>query len=150
MIEVPVQVVVLPHGEGLPLPSYETLASAGADVRAAITSPVTLAPGARHLFPTGLMIALPNGWELQVRPRSGLGTRHGVTLPNAPGTIDADYRGELHVPLINHGQEAYTVSRGDRIAQVLIAPAYRLRWQVVEVLDGTDRGEQGFGSTGLK
>lgn len=148
MASVPVRVVVLPHGEGLPLPAYETLGSAGADVRAAIQEAVVLAPGERRLFPTGLKLALPMGWELQVRPRSGLAMRHGVTLPNAPGTVDADYRGELCVPLINHGDLPITISRGDRIAQILVMPVWQIDWVVCEALNATDRGDQGFGSTG--
>jgi len=138
----------LPHAEGLPLPAYETAGAAGMDLRAA--EAVTLKPGARHLVPTGLSIALPQGFEAQVRPRSGLAVKHGVTVLNAPGTIDSDYRGEVKVPLINHGQEDFVIARGDRIAQMVIAPVTLAAWTEVEVLDETARGTGGFGSSGRR
>ena len=138
----------LPHGEGLPLPAYETAGAAGMDLRAA--EAVTLKPGARHLVPTGLSIALPEGYEAQVRPRSGLAVKHGVTVLNAPGTIDSDYRGEVKVPLINHGQQEFVIVRGDRIAQMVIAPVTRIAWSEVDVLDQTVRGAGGFGSSGSR
>lgn len=148
MPSVPVRVVVLPHAEGLPLPAWQTEGSAGADVRAALTEPLVLEPGERRLVPTGLRVALPPGWELQVRPRSGLAAKHGVTVINSPGTIDADYRGELLVPLVNLGREPFRVERGERVAQLVLAPVYRAEWQVVAELDNTARGVGGFGSTG--
>jgi len=145
-----VQVRRLPHSEGLPLPAYETAHAAGMDLRAAVAedAPVVLEPGHRKLIPTGLCIALPEGFEAQVRPRSGLALRHGITCLNSPGTVDADYRGELQVILINHGAEPFTVRRGERIAQMVIAPVVQARWVEVEALDDTARGEGGFGSTG--
>lgn len=149
MPPVAVQVVVLPHGEGLDLPAYQTTGSAGCDVRAAIDATVTLKPGERTLVPCGFKMAIPEGWEIQVRPRSGLAVRHGVTMVNPPGTIDSDYRGELMVPLINLGQEDFSVRRGERIAQLVIAPVHQLEWCRVDVLDGTERGDRGFGSTGV-
>jgi dUTP pyrophosphatase len=140
-----------PAGEGLPLPAYESAGAAGMDLRAAIdeTAPVTLAPGKRALIPAGIRIALFRGFEAQVRPRSGLALKHGVTCLNAPGTIDADYRGEIGVILINHGHEPFTIERGMRIAQLVIAPVARCRWNEVKNLDDTPRGEGGFGSSGL-
>lgn len=138
----------LPHGFGLPLPAYATERSAGLDLAAAIDLPVILAPGERQAIPTGFAIALPEGYEAQVRPRSGLALRHGVTVLNSPGTIDADYRGEIRVILVNLGQEAVTVQRGDRIAQLVVAPVTRAAWQETAALPGTARGEGGFGSTG--
>lgn len=138
----------LPHGEGLPLPAYETAGAAGMDLRAA--EDITLSPGARALVPTGLSIALPEGYEAQVRPRSGLAVKHGVTVLNAPGTIDSDYRGEVKVPLINHGQQDFVIGRGDRIAQMVIAPVTRIAWSEVGVLDDTARGAGGFGSSGSR
>ncbi len=147
-----VQVTTLPHFEGLSLPAYETALSAGMDVRAAVPedAPITLAPGQRHLTPTGIAIALPPGFEAQVRPRSGLALKHGVTCLNSPGTIDADYRGELKVILINHGQEPFTIKRGERIAQIVIAPVTQAAWVQVDVLPGSERGAGGFGSTGRR
>jgi dUTP pyrophosphatase len=118
------------------------------DLRAAVDGPVVLEPGARALIPTGIRIALPEGYEAQVRPRSGLAVKHGISQVNAPGTIDADYRGEIRVIMINLGQEPFTISRGDRIAQMIIAPVTRAEWQVVDSLDDTARGEGGFGHTG--
>lgn len=131
------------------LPAYETALSAGMDVRASLDAPVELAPGERRLIPTGLYIALPAGYECQVRPRSGLALRHGITLVNTPGTIDADYRGEIGVILINLGQEPFTIADGERIAQLVVKRYERVEWEPVESLDATARGEGGFGSTGL-
>ena len=139
----------LPHGADLPLPAYETEGAAGLDLRAAIGGPVTLAPGERALIPTGLAMQLPEGFEGQVRPRSGLALRHGVTVLNAPGTVDSDYRGEVSVVLINHGSEPFTVTRGDRIAQLVIAPVTHARLSEVETLSETARGAGGYGSTGI-
>jgi dUTP pyrophosphatase len=143
-----VAIMRLPNGEGLPLPAYETAGAAGMDLRAAEAA--TLAPGARCLMPTGLAIALPEGFEAQVRPRSGLAVKHGVTVLNAPGTIDCDYRGEVKVPLINLGQEDFVIQRGDRIAQMVIAPVTRIHWTETESLDETARGSGGFGSSGRR
>jgi dUTP pyrophosphatase len=145
-----VAVTRLAHGADLPLPAYETAHAAGMDLRAAIPedAPLTLRPGDRQAVPTGLAMAIPPGFEGQVRPRSGLALRHGVTCLNSPGTVDADYRGEVKVILINHGSEAFTVRRGDRIAQLLISPVVQATWREVESLDGTARGAGGFGSTG--
>jgi dUTP pyrophosphatase len=145
---VPVAVKRFPHGEGLPLPSYATAGAAGLDLLAAVDGEVTLAPGERRLIPTGIAIALPPGYELQVRPRSGLALRHGLTMPNSPGTVDEDYRGELQVILMNAGQEPFTVTRGMRIAQAVLAPVVRIAWREVVDLDETARGAGGFGSTG--
>ena len=140
----------LPNNPDLPLPAYETAGAAGMDLRAAIPEdePIVLRPGARFAVPTGLAFALPDGFEGQVRPRSGLAARHGVTQVNTPGTIDADYRGEVKVILINLGEEDFTIRRGDRIAQLVIAPVTRAGWAEVESLDDTARGAGGFGSTG--
>jgi dUTP pyrophosphatase len=143
-----VEVVRLPHGEGLPLPRYETEHAAGLDLLAAVAEPLSLAPGARALVPTGLAIALPPGTEAQIRPRSGLALKHGVTCLNSPGTIDADYRGEVKVLLINHGTAAFRVERGARIAQMVVAPVAQAVWRPVERLPDTARGAGGFGSTG--
>jgi dUTP pyrophosphatase len=143
-------VEVLPHAKDLPLPEYATLAAAGLDLRAAVEAPVTLTPGQRVAIPTGLRIALPPGYEAQVRARSGLALRHGIGLVNAPGTIDADYRGEIQVILINLGQEPFTVNRGDRIAQMVVAPVTRITWQPAPVVEESARGEGGFGHTGLR
>ena len=145
---VPIPVRRLPHGADLPLPAYATAGAAGMDLLAAITDPVTLAPGARALIPTGLAVALPPGYELQIRPRSGLALRHGIILPNSPGTIDEDYRGEIQVIVMNAGDAAFTVTRGTRIAQAILAPVTRAIWHEVSSLDTTSRGEGGFGSTG--
>jgi dUTP pyrophosphatase len=147
-MKVPVRVTVLSNGEGLPLPDYQTAGAAGADLRAALVDPVVLAPGERTLIPCGFAMAIPEGWEVQVRPRSGLAARHGVTMVNGPGTIDCDYRGEVKVPIINHGQEPFTITRGERIAQMVLAPVFHIQWDVVDALDATSRGEKGFGSTG--
>lgn len=150
MKDVIVPVKQLPHAEGLDLPAYATAQSAGVDLRAAVPeeAPLTLAPGERALIPTGLQIALPPGYEGQVRPRSGLALRHGVTVLNSPGTIDADYRGEVGVILVNHGQEPFIVRRGERIAQLVVAAHARATWQAEEVLAATARGAGGFGHTG--
>ncbi len=147
---VTVKIEALPSAEGLPLPQYETESAAGLDLRAAVDEPVTLQPGRRFAMPTGLKIALPVGYEAQVRPRSGLAFKHGIALVNAPGTIDADYRGEVRVLLINLGEEPFTVSRGDRIAQLVVAPVTRIEWEPVETVDTTARGTGGFGSTGVQ
>lgn len=140
----------LPHGEGLPLPAYETALAAGMDLRAAVDedAPVVLRPMERTMAPTGLAFALPPGYEAQVRPRSGLAAKAGVTCLNTPGTIDADYRGEVKVILINLGEEDFTIRRGDRIAQLVIAPVVQASWAEVADLDATARGAGGFGSTG--
>jgi len=148
MIEV--QIARLPHGHDLPLPAYQSEHAAGMDLIAAVPkdAPLTLAPGARALVPTGIAIALPEGTEAQVRPRSGLAVKHGLTVLNAPGTIDADYRGEVQVLLINLGQEPVTVTRGTRIAQLIIATIGRALLREVAMLETTPRGAGGFGSTG--
>jgi dUTP pyrophosphatase len=138
----------LAHGEGLALPAYATPGAAGMDLLAAVAAPVTIAPGGRALIPTGLAIALPPGHELQVRPRSGLALRNGIVVANSPGTIDEDYRGEVQVILLNAGEAAFTVERGMRIAQAVLAPVLRAAWREVESLDETARNEGGFGSTG--
>ena len=145
-----IRVAPLPHFEGLALPAYETADAAGMDLRAAVPEdqPMTLKPGERAMVPTGLTIALPPRHEAQVRPRSGLAAKHGVTCLNSPGTIDADYRGEVKVILINHGQEPFVIKRGERIAQMVIAPVTRAELSVVTTLDETQRGAGGFGSTG--
>ncbi|KAF0182890.1 MAG: dUTP diphosphatase [Hyphomonadaceae bacterium] len=149
-MSITVKIRRLPHNGDLPLPAYETPLSAGMDLRAAVPAdaPVTLAPGARTLAPTGLAIALPAGYEAQVRPRSGLALKHGITCLNSPGTVDADYRGELAVVLVNLGQEPFVIARGDRIAQMVIAPVTQASWSEVDALDETERGAGGFGSTG--
>jgi dUTP pyrophosphatase len=148
--DVEVMIRRLPHSEGLPLPAYETAGAAGMDLRAAVAedAPITLSPGERRLVPTGFSIALPQGFEAQVRPRSGLALKHGLTCLNSPGTIDSDYRGEVGVILINHGQEPFVIHRGERIAQMLIAPVTRAAWCEAEALEDTARGAGGFGSTG--
>ena len=146
---VPVRITRLPHGTDLPLPAYETTGAAGMDLRAAVDAPVTLAPGERAAVPTGIAIALPEGYEAQVRPRSGLARRHGISMVNTPGTVDSDYRGEIQVTLINLGQEPFSLGRGDRIAQMVVAPVTRVAWDEVEALDETARGAGGFGSTGV-
>ncbi|WP_332692970.1 dUTP diphosphatase [Bosea sp. (in: a-proteobacteria)] len=146
----PVQIKRLPHAQDLPLPAYETAGAAGLDLRAALPQgTLELAPGARALVPTGLVLALPPGSEGQVRPRSGLALRHGVTVLNAPGTIDADYRGEVQVLLVNLGQQPFAIRHGDRIAQLVVAAVAQARLVEVAVLDDTDRGAGGFGSTGV-
>ena len=144
--DVPVRVKRLPHGEGLDLPAYATAGAAGMDVVSA--EAVTIAPGGRHAVATGLAMAIPPGFEIQVRPRSGLALKHGITVPNTPGTIDSDYRGELKVILINHGAEPFAIQRGDRVAQLVLDPVTRASWLAVDELDETERGTGGFGSTG--
>lgn len=143
-------VQILPHGEGLPLPSYQTEQAAGMDLCAALSQPeeVVVGPGDRVLVPTGLLLAIGQGYEGQVRPRSGLAVKHGLTVLNAPGTIDADYRGEVKVILINLGQEPVTIKRGERIAQLVLAPVTQMQTRLVQNLEATKRGEGGFGSTG--
>ncbi len=148
MTSIRVQVTRLDHNQDLDLPSYETTQSAGMDLAAAIDEPLRLEPGERALVPTGLAIALPHGYEAQVRPRSGLAIRHGVTLPNTPGTIDADYRGEIKIIVINLGDTAFEIVRGMRIAQMIIAPVIRAELVEVSELPETERGAGGFGSTG--
>ncbi len=138
----------LPHAEGLPLPEYATPLAAGVDLPAAIVGPLTLLPGERAAVPTGFCIAIPPGYEGQVRPRSGLALRHGIGMVNAPGTIDADYRGEIQVILVNLGQEPFTLRRGDRIAQLIIAPVAQAAWLEQDALPETQRGAGGFGHTG--
>lgn len=145
---VPVRVRRLDHARDLPLPAPATASAAGMDLRAAVDTPVTLRPGARSLIPTGIAIALPEGWEAQVRPRSGLALKSGVTVLNGPGTIDADYRGEVGVILINHGTEPFVVERGARVAQLVVARVESVRWDEVDELPDSDRGAGGFGSTG--
>ena len=149
-MSLPVEVVRLPHARDLPLPADATAGSAGLDLRAAVpeATPTVLEPGARALIPTGLSVAVPEGYEAQVRPRSGLAVKHGVTCLNTPGTIDSDYRGEVHALLINHGAEPFTIRRGERIAQMVIARYERAIWREVETLGETERGAGGFGSTG--
>lgn len=148
--DVVVEVRRLPHGEGLALPAYQTEHAAGLDLVAAVAeqAPLTLAPGERVLVPTGLAIALPVGFEGQVRPRSGLALKHGITVLNSPGTVDADYRGEVSVVLINHGSEPFVIRRGERIAQLVIAPVQRAQLAVSVVLNETSRNAGGYGSTG--
>lgn len=146
MTDLPVRLKRLDNGQGLPLPEYATAGAAGMDVVSA--EDVTIAPGARHAVATGLSMAIPAGYEIQVRPRSGLALKHGITVPNTPGTIDSDYRGELKAILINHGTEPFAIRRGDRIAQLVLAPVTRAAWEEVEQLDDTARGTGGFGSTG--
>lgn len=140
----------LDHAKDLPLPNYETIAAAGMDLRAAVDTPIILKPGERMMIPTGLQMALPKGYEAQVRPRSGLAIRNGITMLNTPGTIDADYRGELKMIAINHGEDEFVINHGDRIAQMVIAPVTQFPVVEVDELDETDRGEGGFGSTGVK
>lgn len=137
----------LPHGEGLPVPAYATAHAAGMDVVSA--EDIVLAPAARHAVATGFAMAIPEGYEVQVRPRSGLALKHGISLPNTPGTIDADYRGELKILLINLGSEPFPIKRGDRIAQLVVAPVQLASFALVDMLDDTVRGEGGFGSTGV-
>jgi dUTP pyrophosphatase len=149
-VTVAVKVVRLPHGEDLPLPGYQTEGAAGVDLVAALDGPIVLPPLGRAQVPTGISIALPAGYEAQVRPRSGLAARQGVTVLNSPGTIDADYRGEVQVILVNLSDGPREVRRGDRIAQMVVAPVSRLDWREVATLDETARGAGGFGSTGVE
>lgn len=146
--EIEVQVRQLPHAEGLELPAYATRFSAGMDLRAAVRDSVILEPAERAVIPVGLEIALPEGFEAQVRPRSGLAARHGLSVLNAPGTIDSDYRGEVMVILINHGSEPYVIERGDRIAQLVVGRHSRVHWRQASELENTQRGQGGFGHTG--
>ena len=148
MNKINVQVKTLPHFEGLPLPQPMTEGASGIDLLAACQESVTLQPGERVLVPTGIIIALPKNLEAQIRPRSGLAIKHGITLLNTPGTIDSDYRGEIQIILINHGREAFTVTRGMRIAQMILAEVVKAKLEVVDNLDGTRRGAGGFGHTG--
>ena len=150
MSSIAVSVAVLPHFQGLQLPAYETLGAAGMDVRAAVEDgkPVTLKPGERAMVPTGLSVAIPQGYEIQMRPRSGLAAKHGITCLNSPGTIDSDYRGELKVILINHGDQDFVIARGERIGQIVLAAVSHMIWQEVAELPETERGAGGFGSTG--
>lgn len=147
-IHVPVE--QWPGGEDLPLPKYMTSQSAGMDLLAAIKEPTTVLPGEYIRIPTGIAIALPEGFEAQIRPRSGLAARFGVTLVNSPGTIDSDYRGEIAVILINFGKEPFNIQRGDRIAQMVVAPVVQVEWEISESLEVTERGEGGFGHTGVR
>lgn len=144
-----VRVRRLPHGEGLDLPARGSAGSSGYDLRAAVDEPLAMPPGGRALVPTGLALEIPAGWEGQVRPRSGLAVRFGVTVLNAPGTVDSDYRGEVRVALVNHGAEPFTVERGDRVAQLVFVPVAAARWEVVAELEESGRGGGGFGSTGV-
>lgn len=149
MTSLAISIRQLPHGAGLPLPRYATAASAGMDLCAAVADETVLAPGARAAVPTGLSIALPAGYEAQIRPRSGLALTHGLTVLNSPGTIDSDYRGEIQIILGNLGAEPFAVTRGMRIAQLVVAPVTRIEWVESETLPDSERGEGGFGSTGL-
>jgi len=148
MSAVAVRLRRLPHGADLPLPAYATTGAAGMDFCAAVAEPVTITPGGRALIPTGFAIALPPGYELQIRPRSGLALKHGILLPNSPGTIDEDYRGEIQIIVLNAGAEPFTITPAMRIAQAVLAPVVRAAWQEVETLEDTERGVGGFGSTG--
>ena len=150
MEKIQVAVQQLQHGKGLDLPFYATADSAGMDLLAAIDGEITVQSGERVLIPTGLAFALPSGYEVQVRPRSGLALKNGISLVNSPGTIDADYRGEVGVILINHGTDDFVITRGMRIAQAVLAPVWQIQWNTVDSLDETERGTGGFGSTGLK
>jgi dUTP pyrophosphatase len=145
----PIRVRRLPHGANLPLPTYATAGAAGMDLLAAVDAPVIVPPLGRALIPTGLSVALPPGHELQIRPRSGLTLRHGIVLPNSPGTIDEDYRGELQIIVLNMGDTPFAVERGMRIAQAVLSPVTRAAWLEVDDLDSTTRSTGGFGSTGL-
>jgi dUTP pyrophosphatase len=144
-----VQIRRLPSSEGLALPVYMTPGAAGMDLHAAVAEDVVIEPGGIVLVPTGLEVAIPEGFEVQVRPRSGLAVKHGISLPNTPATIDSDYRGEIRVPLINLGREPFRVSRGMRIAQLIVAPVVRVSWDEVETLPASGRGGRGFGHTGM-
>ena len=149
MSAVVVPIRCLPHGRDLPLPAYATPAAAGMDLLAAVAEPVTLRPGERRLIPSGIALAVPEGFEAQIRPRSGLALRHGVTVLNSPGTIDADYRGEIGVLLVNLGEAPFTIARGDRIAQMVVSPVARASWSETTDLPESERGAGGFGSTGI-
>ena len=150
MTDCTIQIALMPHGEGLPLPHYASDGAAGMDIAAAVDMPLTLNPGARAAVPTGLRFAIPQGYEIQVRPRSGLALKHGITVANAPGTIDSDYRGEVKVLLINLGDDPFVIDRGDRIAQLIVAPVIQAQIDSVDDLDDTARGAGGFGSTGRR
>jgi dUTP pyrophosphatase len=150
MSQIPVSVVTLPHFKDLKLPAYATKGAAGLDLVAAVEAPVEILPGRRALIPTGLQIAVPPGFEAQVRPRSGLALTNGLTVLNSPGTIDSDYRGEVKIILANLGDEPVNILRGTRIAQLVFAPVQTITWQHVTGLEGTERGAGGFGSTGTK
>lgn len=145
-----VPIMVLPHAIDLPLPGYATDGAAGMDLRAAVEAPVSLEPGMRTLIPTGLCIALPTGFEAQIRPRSGLAIKHGITMLNSPGTIDSDYRGEIKLIVINHSKEVFEIQRGERVAQLVFAPVIQALWQRVEDLEATQRHAGGFGHTGTR
>lgn len=149
-MSITVSVTRLPHGRDLPLPDYASAGAAGLDLLAAVRDSVVLAPGSRALIPTGLAIALPAGFELQIRPRSGLALKHGIVIANSPGTIDEDYRGEIQVIILNAGAESFTITRAMRIAQAVLAPVLRLSWLEADTLDETSRAKGGFGSTGNK
>lgn len=148
MNEIKIEVKTLPHFDGLPLPQHQTEGASGIDLLAACQEPITIQPGDRVLVPTGIVISLPQGLEAQIRPRSGLAIKHGITLLNTPGTIDSDYRGEVQIILINHAKEAFTVTRGMRIAQMVLAEVVKAKLEAVDNLDGTRRGAGGFGHTG--
>ena len=148
MNEIEISILIQPHGEGLPLPNYQTAGSSGFDLLAACDQDVVLKPGERTLIPTGISLSLPSGCEAQIRPRSGLAAKHGITLLNTPGTIDSDYRGEIKVIVINHGQESFTIQRGMRIAQAVLAEVVKAKLIVADNLDVTHRGSGGFGHTG--
>ena len=148
MTSVKVAVRRLPHAADLPLPQYQTHDAAGMDIPAAVSEPVTISAGGRALIPTGLILAVPRGYEMQVRPRSGLALRHGITLPNSPGTIDSDFRGEVQIIVLNAGAEPFTIRRGDRIAQMVLSPVVQAEWDERDELDDTRRGAGGFGHTG--
>ena len=150
MDKVLVKIRKLENFDGLALPEYKTGLAAGADLRAAIATPLILAPGERTLIPAGFSMALPAGYEAQIRPRSGLACKHGISILNTPGTIDADYRGEIKILLVNHGPQDFTVNRGDRIAQIVIAPVIQAKFETVAGLSATKRGAGGYGSTGLE
>ncbi len=147
--DIPIQLVVMDHGEGLTIPHYATAGAAGMDIEAAVDAPITLAPLDRIAVPTGLMMAIPTGYEIQIRPRSGLALKQGLTVANAPGTIDSDYRGEVKVIMVNLSHDDITITRGMRIAQMVIAPVIKGRFVRVDQLDDTRRGSGGFGSTGV-
>jgi dUTP pyrophosphatase len=148
LVDVEIEVARLPHAEGLPLPTYANPGDAGMDLVAAVGEPATIDPGARALIPTGLRVAIPDGYEMQIRPRSGLALKHGIVVGNSPGTIDAPFRGEVKVIVLNAGAEPFTVERGMRIAQAVVAPVMRASWREVAELPETARGAGGFGSTG--
>lgn len=149
MAEITVDITRLANGDGLALPSYKSAGAAGMDLEAALSAPLVLSPGDRHPVPTGFAIALPEGYEAQVRPRSGFALKHGITVANAPGTIDSDYRGEIAVIIVNLGRDAFTIERGMRIAQMVVAPVTQCQLNMVAALDNSHRGSDGFGSTGV-